>query len=58
MQAIKTRSRTLIQKCWRRHLWARGFFVATTGNVAGEVIAKFVGEQKFEDQDDDFKVSK
>jgi putative transposase len=43
---------------WGRHLWARGYFVASTGNVTDEVIAKYIEEQeKMErDQDADFKV--
>ena len=43
---------------WGRHLWARGYFAATTGNVTDEVIIKYIEEQsKMErDKDEDFKV--
>ncbi len=43
---------------WGRHLWARGYFAASTGTVTEEIIAKYIEEQdKLErDQDDDFKV--
>ena len=43
---------------WGRHLWARGCFVAPTGNVTDEAIAKSIEEQnhKERDQDDEFKV--
>jgi len=66
MQAIKGKTahhlmqdfRTLRQKFWGRHLWARGFFVATSGNVTDEVIAKYIAEQDVEAQDDDtFKIT-
>lgn len=65
MQAIKGKTshqlmmdfRTLNQKFWGRHLWARGFFVATSGNVTDEQIAKYIEEQDVETQDDDFKVT-
>ncbi len=65
MQAIKGKTshhlmrdfRTLNQKFWGRHLWARGFFVATTGNVSDEVVAKYIEDQDVESQDDDFKVT-
>ena len=26
------------RRCWGRHLWARGSFVASSGNVTDEVI--------------------
>lgn len=65
MQAIKGKTshhlmrdfRTLNQKFWGRHLWARGYFVATSGNVTDEVIEKYIAEQDVESQDDDFKVT-
>ena len=43
---------------WGQHLWARGYFAASTGNVTDDVIAKYIEEQhKMErDQDEDFKV--
>ncbi len=27
---------------WGRHLWARGYFVATSGNVTEEAIAEYI----------------
>ena len=65
MQAIKGRTshqlmrdfRTINRQFWGRHLWARGFFVATSGNVTDEVIQKYIDEQDVEPQDDDFKVT-
>ncbi len=57
MNAIKGRS-TLNRTFWGRHLWARGYFVATSGNVTDEVIARYIAEQDVEaDQETDFKVS-
>ena len=43
---------------WGQHLWARGYFAATTGNVTDEVIMKYIEEQdKMERaKDADFKV--
>lgn len=65
MNAIKGRSsnrlmrnfRTLNRTFWRRHLWARGYFVATSGNVTDEVIAKYIAEQDVEADDGEFKVT-
>lgn len=66
MQAIKGKSsnrlmrnfRALNKEFWGRHLWARGFFVASSGNVTDEVIAKYIELQGAEPQDDaNFKVT-
>jgi putative transposase len=45
---------------WGRHLWARGYFVASSGNVTDEVIAEYIrGQDGTEpcDGDDNFKVT-
>ena len=43
---------------WGRHLWARGYFVASSGNVTDETIAEYI---RLQDQapaaDEQFKVS-
>jgi putative transposase len=50
--------RALRKEFWGRHLWARGYFVASTGNVTDEVVAKYIATQGVEPQDDDkFKIS-
>lgn len=43
---------------WGRHLWGRGYFVASTGNVTEEMIAHYIENQKDpeRDLDADFKV--
>ena len=43
-----------------RHLWARGYFVATSGNVADEAIAEYIrGQDGTEPNDgnDNFQVT-
>ena len=42
----------------RRHLWGRGYFVASTGNVSEEMIAQYIENQQDpeRDHDADFKV--
>jgi putative transposase len=65
MNAIKGKSstrlmrdfRSLNRTFWGRHLWARGYFVATSGNITDEVIAKYIADQDVEPQDVDFKVT-
>ena len=35
----------LNKQFWGRHLWARGYFVASSGNVTDEVIAEYIKNQ-------------
>ena len=45
---------------WGRHFWARGYFVATSGNVTDEAIAEYIrGQEGTEpsDGDDNFQVT-
>ena len=66
MQAIKGKTsyvllrdrRQLRQEFWGRHLWARGYFVCSSGNVTDEMIAEYIRHQDAEPQDDErFKIS-
>ena len=66
MQAIKGKTshhlmsdfRRISKEFWGRHLWARGYFVATSENVTDEVISMYIEEQGAVPQDDaDFKVT-
>ena len=51
LMEYKTLSRTF----WGRHIWARGYFVATSGNVTDEVIIQYIEQQGVEAPDGDFK---
>ena len=42
--------------CWGRHLWARGFIVASSGNVTDEVIIEYIRTQEQAKSDDEFRV--
>ena len=66
MQAVKGKTshsllsdwRRLRKEFWGRHLWKRGYFVATSGNVTDEVIEEYIRTQGDEAQDDEkFKVT-
>ena len=66
MQAVKGKSshhllrdfRGLRKEFWGQHLWARGYFVASSGNITDEVIAKYIEEQDVEPTNDEtFKVT-
>ena len=64
MQAIKGKTshhllrdfRQLRRQFWGRHLWARGYFVTTSGNVTDEVVAKYIETQDV-GHEEDFKVT-
>lgn len=47
--------KSLNRTFWGRHIWARGYFVASSGNVTDEVIIKYIEEQGKEPEDDNFK---
>jgi putative transposase len=64
MQRIKGKSsRKLLQQfshlnkqCWGRHLWARGFFVASSGVVTDEAIIEYIRTQDLGTSDGEFRV--
>ena len=66
VQSIKGRTsyklmqeyKSLKRAYWGQHLWARGYFAATTGNVTDEIIMKYIEEQEKMERakDADFKV--
>ena len=66
MQYIKGKSsrklmmefRHLNKQFWGRHIWSRGYFVATSGNVTDEVIQEYIRLQGQEppDEDGNFRV--
>ena len=35
----------LRREFWGRHLWARGYFAASTGNVTDEIVAEYIEKQ-------------
>jgi len=47
---------SLRKRYWGQHLWARGYWVASSGNVTHEVWKKYIEDQKPEEPDDNFKV--
>lgn len=65
VQYIKGRSsRKLLQefallrkRYWGQHLWARGYFVVTVGNVNSEEVQKYIEQQEEHHKKDDFRIS-
>ena len=44
------------RKFWGQHLWARGYFAASSGNVTDEVIKAYIEQQDLE-KEDDFRIT-
>ena len=40
----------LKKQFWGQHLWARGYFVASSGNVTDEIIAQYIQDQDLEEK--------
>ncbi len=65
MQLVKGKSshhllqdhRRLRREFWGRHLWTRGYFVATTGNVSEEMVARYIETQDVTQRDDQFNLT-
>ena len=50
-------NKQLAREFWGRHLWGRGYFVATSGNVTDEVILEYIKNQDIENTDEGFTVA-
>ena len=65
LQYIKGKtSRKLLQefdvlrkRYWGQHLWARGYFAVTVGNVNEEEVQRYIEEQEAHHKKDDFKIT-
>ena len=48
----------LNKQFWGQHLWARGYFAASSGNITDEVIAEYIKNQDIEEnqKSDNFNI--
>jgi len=53
---LLTEFRSLKKRYWGQHLWARGYWVASSGNVTDEVWKEYIKNQQPPEPDDDFDV--
>jgi putative transposase len=53
---IMSEFKTISKQFWGRHFWGRGYFVASSGNVTGEVIMEYIRNQDIETKDDNFRI--
>lgn len=64
VQYLKCRSSRLLQerfpelqkRYWGQHLWARGYFCSTVGNVTKEIVRNYIANQEFDKKDETFKI--
>ena len=49
-------SQSLRKQYWGRHLWARGYFCCSSGNITDDVIKAYI-ENQHHDLDTDFKIA-
>ena len=65
VQYIKGRSSRRLQeefphlrkRYWGQHLWARGYFCATVGAVDEKTIMEYIENQKWDEDDQGFKIT-
>ena len=48
--------KALRKRYWGQHLWARGYWVASSGNVTDEVWKEYIKNQQPPEPDDEFTV--
>ena len=64
VQYLKGRSSRLLQeefselkkRYWGQHLWGRGYFCATVGNITEETIRQYIENQEMSSRNDIFKI--
>lgn len=54
---LLSENKDLSKTFWGRHLWGRGYFVATSGNITDEVIMEYIKNQDNNESNDEFTVS-
>jgi putative transposase len=47
----------LSKQFWGRHMWGRGYFAASSGNVTDEVIMEYIETQDLQENDGDFHIA-
>jgi hypothetical protein len=47
----------LKKRYWGQHLWARGYYAVTVGNVNSEDIQKYIEDQEMHHKMEDFRIS-
>ncbi len=54
---LLSENKQLSKVFWGRHLWGRGYFVATSGNITDEVILEYIKNQDATESEDEFTIT-
>ena len=54
---LMSENKEISRTFWGRHLWGRGYFVATSGNVTDEVIIEYIKNQDGNEDDGTFTIA-
>lgn len=54
---LLSENKELSKLFWGRHLWGRGYFVATSGNITDEIVMEYIKSQDNNETNDEFTVS-
>ena len=55
---LLSENKLLRQKFWGNHLWARGYFAVSSGNITDEMIIEYIKEQEGENIElNNFKIT-
>lgn len=57
-QKLQMEYKELNKQFWGQHLWARGYFVASSGNVTDEIIREYIKSQDLQEKtnSDNFEI--
>jgi putative transposase len=44
------------KRYWGQHLWARGYFAVTVGNVSTEEVQRYIEQQELHQRSDEFRI--
>jgi len=50
-------NKQLSKEFWGRHMWDRGYFVATSGNITDEVILEYIKNQDDNKSEEEFTIA-
>ncbi|MEO7905588.1 MAG: IS200/IS605 family transposase [Saprospiraceae bacterium] len=53
---LMSENKEISRTFWGRHLWGRGYFVSTSGNVTDEVIIEYIKNQDENEDDGTFTI--
>ena len=65
MQYIKGKSNRKVQmefpqlrkRYWGQHIWARGYFAVTVGNLNDQQVQEYIENQEMHHKEDNFSIS-